>query len=134
MAEQEQEEPQYQGPVLFYSDEVIDHFSNPRNVGELPPEETDGYACIGDPACGDEMKLWFSLKDERIDLIFVMLGGQPRGSSAELSADKALGPSSGARTFDTPCSARKLAAPVPAPCSAPMPSLANTMSSAVSVS
>ncbi len=84
MAEQEQEEPQYQGPVLFYSDEVIDHFSNPRNVGELPPEETDGYACIGDPACDDEMKLWFSLKDERIDLIFVMLGGQPRGSSFRL--------------------------------------------------
>ena len=66
MDEQEKDEPQYQGPVLYYSDEVIDHFSNPRNVGELAPDETDGYACIGDPACGDEMKLWFSLKDGRI--------------------------------------------------------------------
>lgn len=37
----------YEGPILYYSDAVIDHFTNPRNVGELGGEETDGYACIG---------------------------------------------------------------------------------------
>jgi NifU-like protein involved in Fe-S cluster formation len=36
------------GPVLFYTEAVIDHFSNPRNVGELAQGETDGFARIGD--------------------------------------------------------------------------------------
>ncbi len=56
----------YSGPVLYYTQAVIDHFTNPRNVGELPPAEVDGYACIGDPGCGDEMKLWISVRDGRI--------------------------------------------------------------------
>ena len=59
----------YQGPVLFYNDAVIDHFSNPRNVGELPAEETDGFARIGDPGCGDEMKLWIRVREGRIEKI-----------------------------------------------------------------
>jgi len=54
------------GPILYYTDAVIDHFTNPRNVGELSEEETDGYACIGDPGCGDEMKLWLSVRNGRI--------------------------------------------------------------------
>ncbi len=65
------------GPVLFYTDEVIDHFSKPRNVGELPPEDTDGYACIGDPGCGDEMKLWIGVRDGRIDKIAFKSYGCP---------------------------------------------------------
>jgi nitrogen fixation NifU-like protein len=54
------------GPVLFYTEAVIDHFSNPRNVGELAQGETDGFARIGDPGCGDEMKLWISVREGRI--------------------------------------------------------------------
>ncbi|MBL8968067.1 MAG: iron-sulfur cluster assembly scaffold protein [Spirochaetaceae bacterium] len=67
----------YEGPILYYSDAVIDHFTNPRNVGELGGEETDGYACIGDPGCGDEMKLWFSLKVGRIAKIAFKSFGCP---------------------------------------------------------
>jgi len=67
----------YVGPVLFYTDAVIDHFTNPRNVGELAPDETDGYACIGDPACGDEMKLWIAVRDGRIARIAFKSYGCP---------------------------------------------------------
>ncbi|HAE20747.1 MAG TPA: iron-sulfur cluster assembly scaffold protein [Spirochaetaceae bacterium] len=65
------------GPVLYYTDEVIDHFSQPRNVGELPREDTDGYACIGDPGCGDEMKLWIGVRDGIIGKIAFKSYGCP---------------------------------------------------------
>ena len=58
--------PAYTGPVLFYTDEVVDHFTHPRNVGELPEAETDGFARVGDPACGDEMRMWISVRDGRV--------------------------------------------------------------------
>jgi len=43
---------------MAYSDKVIDHYENPRNVGSLDPSEPDvGTALVGAPACGDVMKL-----------------------------------------------------------------------------
>ncbi len=43
---------------MAYSDKVIDHYENPRNVGSLDPTATDvGTALVGAPACGDVMKL-----------------------------------------------------------------------------
>jgi hypothetical protein len=54
------------GPVLFYNEVVIDHFTKPRNVGELSPAETDGFGLVGDPSCGDQMKLWIAVRDGRI--------------------------------------------------------------------
>ena len=39
----------------MYSEKVMDHFSNPRNVGEL--EKPSGTGMVGNPACGDIMKL-----------------------------------------------------------------------------
>lgn len=67
----------YSGPILYYTETVIDHFSSPRNVGELAPEETDGFSCIGDPGCGDEMKLWFGLREGRIARIAFKSFGCP---------------------------------------------------------
>jgi nitrogen fixation NifU-like protein len=67
----------YSGPILYYTETVIDHFSSPRNVGELAPEETDGFACIGDPGCGDEMNLWFGLREGRIARIAFKSFGCP---------------------------------------------------------
>lgn len=52
---------QKQGPVLYYTETFIDHFTNPRNVGEMNQAEADGYALIGDPTCGDQMKLWIKV-------------------------------------------------------------------------
>lgn len=42
--------------IGLFTDEVIDHFSNPRNVGEL--EDANGIGMAGDPSCGDTMKLY----------------------------------------------------------------------------
>lgn len=61
--------PETIGPVLFYTPQVIDHFEHPRNLGELPAAETSGFAIVGDPACGDQMKLWLGVRDGRIDAI-----------------------------------------------------------------
>ena len=68
---------EYSGPILFYNEAVIDHFMNPRNVGELPEEETGGFGLVGDPSCGDQMKLWISVHSERIDKIAFKSYGCP---------------------------------------------------------
>jgi NifU-like protein involved in Fe-S cluster formation len=59
---EDDEVPQYSGPILFYNEQVIDHFTNPRNVGELSEGYTEGYGLVGDPSCGDQMKLWISVR------------------------------------------------------------------------
>ncbi len=45
----------------MYSDRVMDHFSNPRNVGEL--DNPDGVGQVGNPVCGDIMRMGISVKD-----------------------------------------------------------------------
>ena len=43
---------------MAYSDKVVDHYENPRNVGSFSKEDTDvGTGMVGAPACGDVMKL-----------------------------------------------------------------------------
>ena len=42
---------------MAYSDKVIDHYENPRNVGKLEIDDTVGTGMVGAPACGDVMKL-----------------------------------------------------------------------------
>ncbi|MBN2491942.1 MAG: iron-sulfur cluster assembly scaffold protein [Planctomycetes bacterium] len=65
------------GPVLFYNDVVLDHFLNPRNVGELSAMEADGYGLVGDPLCGDQMKLWIAVREGRIARIAFKSFGCP---------------------------------------------------------
>jgi len=65
------------GPVLFYNDIVIEHFTNPRNVGELTESETDGFGLVGDPYCGDQMKLWLVVRGGRIGQIAFKSFGCP---------------------------------------------------------
>ena len=67
--------PETLGPVLYYTEAVIDHFNNPRNIGEMDEEEADGYALSGDPLCGDQMKLWIKVEKDRIaDIKFKSFG------------------------------------------------------------
>jgi nitrogen fixation protein NifU and related proteins len=47
-----------------YSDKVMDHFMNPRNMGEM--EDPDGVGEVGNPACGDVMRLYLKIKDGTI--------------------------------------------------------------------
>jgi|TARA_R110002110_G_scaffold107805_3_gene269592 nitrogen fixation NifU-like protein len=50
-----------------YSNKVIDHFENPRNVGSLDKKDPSvGSALVGAPACGDVMKLQIKVNDEGI--------------------------------------------------------------------
>ena len=57
----------------MYSDKVMDHFSNPRNVGEI--EDADGVGQVGNPTCGDVMKLTVKIEDDRVvDVKFKTFG------------------------------------------------------------
>lgn len=66
---------EYAGPILFYNEVVIDHFQNPRNLGEL--EESDGFGLVGDASCGDELKLWIAVRAGRIAEISFKTFGCP---------------------------------------------------------
>ena len=51
--------------MRVYSEQVMEHFRNPRNVGEM--ENADGVGKVGNPVCGDIMELSIKVKDGRID-------------------------------------------------------------------
>jgi nitrogen fixation protein NifU and related proteins len=49
---------------MAYSEKVVDHYENPRNVGSFAKDDTDvGTGMVGAPACGDVMKLQIKVKD-----------------------------------------------------------------------
>lgn len=49
---------------MSYSDKVIDHYENPRNVGSFNKDDSDiGTGMVGAPACGDVMKLQIKVED-----------------------------------------------------------------------
>jgi|TARA_B100000315_G_scaffold257119_1_gene304906 nitrogen fixation NifU-like protein len=52
---------------MMYGEKVLDHFRNPRNVGEL--EDADGVGSVGNPVCGDMMSIYIKVKDDKIDEI-----------------------------------------------------------------
>jgi nitrogen fixation NifU-like protein len=49
----------------IYSEKVMEHFMNPRNVGEI--EDADGIGEVGNPICGDMMTFYIRVKDNRLD-------------------------------------------------------------------
>ncbi|MGH1429984.1 MAG: Fe-S cluster assembly scaffold IscU [Neptuniibacter sp.] len=52
---------------MAYSDKVIDHYENPRNVGKMDDKESNvGTGMVGAPACGDVMRLQIKVSDEGI--------------------------------------------------------------------
>ncbi len=50
---------------ISYSKKVMDHFMNPRNVGEI--ESPDGYGKVGNPVCGDLMEIFIKVKEDKIE-------------------------------------------------------------------
>ncbi len=48
----------------MYSKKVMEHFTNPRNVGEIP--DADGIGEQGNPVCGDAMKIFIKVQDNKI--------------------------------------------------------------------
>lgn len=51
---------------MAYSEKVIDHYENPRNVGKFDIDDTVGTGMVGAPACGDVMKLQIKVDDNGI--------------------------------------------------------------------
>ncbi|HAQ40918.1 MAG TPA: Fe-S cluster assembly scaffold protein NifU [Clostridiales bacterium] len=49
----------------MYTETVMDHFKNPRNVGSI--ENADGVGQVGNPKCGDIMKIYLKIKDDIIE-------------------------------------------------------------------
>jgi nitrogen fixation NifU-like protein len=57
----------------MYSEKVMDHFMNPRNVGEI--ENADGVGQVGNAKCGDIMKVYLKIENDRIvDVKFKTFG------------------------------------------------------------
>ena len=53
---------------MAYSDKVIDHYENPRNVGKMDEKNSNvGTGMVGAPACGDVMRLQIEVKDNVIE-------------------------------------------------------------------
>ena len=58
---------------LPYSEKVMDHFTNPRNVGEIA--DASGIGTVGNPVCGDVMKMYLKIENEIIvDVKFKTFG------------------------------------------------------------
>ena len=69
----------------LYSKKVLEHFRNPRNMGEI--KDADGTATVGNPVCGDIMRLFIKVKENKIaDIKFQTLGcGAAIASSSMLT-------------------------------------------------
>ena len=57
----------------MYSETVMDHFKNPRNVGEM--KDANGVGEVGNPICGDMMTIYIKVKDDYIDDISFLTFG-----------------------------------------------------------
>ena len=51
--------------MALYTETVMDHFIHPRNVGEIP--DANGVGEVGNAKCGDIMKMYLKIKDDRIE-------------------------------------------------------------------
>ena len=74
----------------MYGDKVMEHFMNPRNVGEIP--DADGVGEVGNPVCGDMMSFYIKVKDDRLeDVKFKTFGCGAAIAVSSMTAEMALG-------------------------------------------
>jgi nitrogen fixation NifU-like protein len=73
-----------------YSEKVMDHFMNPRNVGEI--EDADGIGEEGNPVCGDMMTFYIKVKDNRLsDVKFKTFGCGAAIAVSSIVSEMAVG-------------------------------------------
>jgi len=73
-----------------YSQKVMDHFMNPRNVGEIP--DADGIGQVGNPVCGDIMKMYLKIKDNIItDVKFKTFGCGAAVATSSMATELIMG-------------------------------------------
>ncbi|MCX8033605.1 MAG: Fe-S cluster assembly scaffold protein NifU [Thermoleophilia bacterium] len=74
----------------MYSEQVMEHFRNPRNVGVI--EDADGVGEVGNPVCGDMMRIYIKVKDGVIeDIKFQTLGCGAAVASSSMMTEMAKG-------------------------------------------
>lgn len=73
--------------ALDYSQKVMDHFTNPRNVGEL--KDADGVGEAGNPRCGDIMKIYLKVNDRNVieDVKFKTFGCASAIASSSMATE-----------------------------------------------
>jgi nitrogen fixation protein NifU and related proteins len=76
--------------MAFYSEKVMDHFSNPRNVGEI--KDADGVGEVGNPVCGDMMTFYVKIKEGKLeDVKFKTFGCGAAIAVSSMVSDMAKG-------------------------------------------
>jgi len=74
----------------MYSEKVLDHFKNPRNVGEM--EDADAEGTVGNPVCGDMMTMYIKVSDEKIeDIKFKTFGCGAAIATSSMTTELAKG-------------------------------------------
>ena len=74
----------------MYSDKVLEHFKNPRNVGEI--KDADGVGTVGNPVCGDMMTMYIKVKDDHItDIKFKTYGCGAAIATSSMTTELAKG-------------------------------------------
>ena len=74
----------------MYSEKVMDHFSNPRNIGEI--ENADGVGEVGNPVCGDMMSFYIKVADDKIsDIKFKTFGCVAAIAVSSMVSEMAMG-------------------------------------------
>ncbi len=77
---------------LIYNEILIDHFLHPRNVGEI--EDPDAVATVGDPTCGDFIRVYLKVEDGRISAFKFLTQGCPGAiSTSSIATELAIGKS-----------------------------------------
>ncbi|MBV1820890.1 Fe-S cluster assembly scaffold protein NifU [Anaerosalibacter bizertensis] len=77
---------------MMYSEKVMEHFRNPRNVGEIP--DADGVGQVGNPKCGDIMKMYLKIEDGIIvDVKFKTFGCGSAIASSSMATEMVKGKS-----------------------------------------
>lgn len=74
----------------MYTDTIIEHFVNPRNLGELP--DADGIGQMGDPSCGDFIRVYIKVKDGKLEKVNFLVQGCPAAiATASIMTELACG-------------------------------------------
>jgi len=76
--------------MVAYSEKVMDHFMNPRNVGEIA--DADGVGTVGNPVCGDLMTFYIKVQDGRLaDVKFKTFGCGAAIAVSSMVSEMAVG-------------------------------------------
>jgi len=87
---EETEELDDEAGYLVYNETLIDHFTHPRNVGEI--DNPDAMATVGDPTCGDFIRVYLKVEDGKISAFKFLTQGCPGAiSTSSIATELAIG-------------------------------------------